>query len=399
MLGVRARPAAWLAFGLGLLSVGLAISAALIPGRGGDGLGSLLGLWALANATVGTIVAIRRPTHRIGWLLVAIGLLLAVDSFAEQYARYGLLAGLDSIPAVPAMAWVSFWLDAPALFLLLFVILLFPDGRLPSRRWRPVAWVLAIAAVAGAGVALRPGELPELAPIRNPFGVQGATPTLEVLETGSLVVFAGVVVALAASLLRRLQRAQGLKRSQLKWFTYAVALVGVSLAVHLAALTLSLPLVKSATLVALLVAILGVPVAIGIAVLRYRLYDIDRLINRTLVYGLLTILLAAIYASIVLILGQLFGGLGDDPPSWVVAGATLAVAALFQPARRRIQQVVDRRFNRRKYDAATTVEAFSTRLHQQIDLDTLSAELLATVDQTMQPTTASLWLRQTAKPR
>jgi hypothetical protein len=393
MLGVRARPATWLAFGLGLLSVGLAISAALIPGRGGDGLGSLLGLWALANATVGTIVAIRRPTHRIGWLLVAIGLLLAVDSFAEQYARYGLLAGLDSIPAVPAMAWVSFWLDAPALFLLLFVILLFPDGRLPSRRWRPVAWVLATAAVAGAGVALRPGELPELAPIRNPFGVQGATPTLEVLETGSLVVFAGVVVALAASLLRRLQRAQGLKRSQLKWFTYAVALVGVSLAVHLAALTLSLPLVKSATLVALLVAILGVPVAIGIAVLRYRLYDIDRLINRTLVYGLLTALLAGVYAGAVLTLGQVFGGVGGEPPSWVVAGATLAVAALFQPARRRIQAVVDRRFSRRKYDAAKTVEAFSGRLRGEIDLDSLSSELLAVVDQTMQPTRASLWLR------
>ncbi|HET7516574.1 MAG TPA: hypothetical protein VFN05_02510, partial [Actinomycetes bacterium] len=142
-----------------------------------------------------------------------------------------------------------------------------------------------------------------------------------------------------------------------------------------------------------------VPISVGVAILRYRLYEIDRIINRTLVYGLLTALLAGVYASVVLVLGQVFGGIGAEPPSWAVAGATLAVAALFQPARRRIQQVVDRRFNRRKYDAATTVEAFSTRLHQQVDLDTLSAELLATVDQTMQPTTASLWLRRLAKPR
>jgi hypothetical protein len=176
-----------------------------------------------------------------------------------------------------------------------------------------------------------------------------------------------------------------------------VALVGVSLAGQLAALTMGLPLVQSATLVALLIAVLGVPVAVGIAVLRYRLYDIDRLINRTLVYGLLTALLGGVYAGAVLVLGQLFGGLGGEPPSWAVAGVTLAVAALFQPARRRIQAMVDRRFNRRKYDAAKTIEAFSTRLREQVDLDTLSAELLAVVDQTMEPTRASLWLRPSAE--
>ena len=137
------------------------------------------------------------------------------------------------------------------------------------------------------------------------------------------------------------------------------------------------------------------PVATGIAVVRYRLYDIDRLINRTLVYGLLTALLGAVYAGTVLVLGQVFGGVGGNPPSWAVAGATLAVAALFQPARRRIQAVVDRRFNRRRYDAARTVDGFSARLRDEVDLDTLSAELLAVVDQTMQPTTASVWLRPT----
>jgi MFS family permease len=135
------------------------------------------------------------------------------------------------------------------------------------------------------------------------------------------------------------------------------------------------------------------PVAIGIAVMRYRLYDLDRLVHRTLVYGLLTALLGAVYASVVLVLGQLFGGVGRDPPSWAVAGATLAVAALFRPARRRIQVVVDRRFNRRRYNATKTIEVFSGRLREQVDLDTLSAELLAVVDQTMQPTAVSLWLR------
>jgi hypothetical protein len=144
------------------------------------------------------------------------------------------------------------------------------------------------------------------------------------------------------------------------------------------------------------VPVVFLPVATGIAILRYRLYDIDRLINRTLVYGLLTALLAGVYAGVVLTLGQVFGGVGGDPPSWAVAGATLAVAALFQPARRRIQQAVDRRFNRGKYHAATTIEAYSARLRDQVDLDTLSAELLAVVDQTMEPTRVSLWLRPSA---
>jgi hypothetical protein len=190
----------------------------------------------------------------------------------------------------------------------------------------------------------------------------------------------------------RFRRARGEERQQLKWFTYAAALMVLSWVVGGVLVPAGGDVIAGITIALL-------PVAAGIAILRYRLYDIDRLINRTLVYGLLTAVLGLGYAGAVLVLGQLFGGVTGDPPSWAVAGATLAVTALFQPARHRIQQVVDRRFNRRKYDAAKTVEGFSTRLRDQVDLDTLAAELLGVVNQTMQPTRSSLWLRPSGQGR
>jgi hypothetical protein len=198
-------------------------------------------------------------------------------------------------------------------------------------------------------------------------------------------------LTMARALVVRFRRSRGDERQQLKWITYAGGLLPLAVLAYL------LPEVVGTVVFA--VPLVFLPVAVGIAILRYRLYDIDRLINRTVVYGVLTVLLAGLYAGLVLILGELFGGLGAQPPSWAVAAATLAVAALFQPARRRIQAVVDRRFNRRKYDAAKTVEAFSVRLRDEVDLDALSNELLVVVDQTMQPTTASLWLRPAAQAR
>jgi hypothetical protein len=203
-----------------------------------------------------------------------------------------------------------------------------------------------------------------------------------VANVGDALVAIGFLGALV-SLVVRFARARGLERQQLKWFVYAAGL-GVAVLV----LPTPIPDFLEWTL-----APVGLSVAAAVAVLRYRLYDIDRLISRTLVYGVLTAVLGLGYVGAVLLLGQLFGGVTGDPPSWAVAGATLAVAALFQPARRRIQAAVDRRFNRRKYDAAQTIQAFSTRLRDQIDLDTLSTELLAVVDQTTQPTQVSLWLR------
>jgi predicted PurR-regulated permease PerM len=226
----------------------------------------------------------------------------------------------------------------------------------------------------------------------NPIAIPPLAGLLKLAYDTAIPVLFGVVLAALVSLIVRFRRATGTERQQLKWFAYGTALLLLLPLAGFVGASLAGPagnLISAAIVSAL-------PVAIGIAVLRHRLYDIDRLVNRTLVYGLLTATLGAVYAGLVLVLGQLFGGIGAETPSWAVAGATLAVAALFQPARRRIQQTVDRRFNRRKYNAAKTIEAFSIRLRDQVDLDTLSAELLAAVDQTMQPASTSLWLRPSA---
>jgi hypothetical protein len=239
-------------------------------------------------------------------------------------------------------------------------------------------------------MALTPGPVEYFPDLQNPLGLAGAGPVLElIVQVGFVVIVVGVFAA-AGSLIARWRRARGVERQQLKWLAYAATMLVVA---QIGASLLPRPLF----LVVSYTTFLLFPVATGIAVVRYRLYDIDRLINRTLVYALLTALLGGVYAGAVLVLGQVFGGVSSNPPSWAVAGATLTVTALFQPARRNIQQRVDRRFNRRKYNAATTIEAFSARLREQVDLDTLSVELLAVVDQTMQPAAASLWLRSSAQ--
>jgi hypothetical protein len=230
---------------------------------------------------------------------------------------------------------------------------------------------------------------------QNPWAIESAAGLFRLLEAAGAAQLALTALCLA-SLVLRFRRSRGQQRQQLKWFTYAALLAIGSWAVS-DLLSLNERLSGPVWLIISVIPVWLVPVAIGIAILRYRLYEIDRLINRTLVYGALTVLLGGVYAGAVLVGGQVFGGLGAEPPSWAVAGVTLAVAALFQPARRRIQAAVDRRFNRRKYDAAKTIEAFSARLRDQVDLDTLSSDLLAVVNQTMEPTNASLWLRPSTR--
>jgi MFS family permease len=356
--------------------------------------------WRLGDgsfATIGAVIVSRRPRHVIGWILCVVGITGAVAGFAQDYAAFALLRRQEWLPGGLVMGWLGSWPWYIAFGLLItFLLLLFPDGRLPSRRWRPVAWAAAadIAVLTvWAAFAPRPFEGPPgMRMPQNPWGIERAAGLFQLLSAIAGWALLALTVLSLASLVLRFRRSRGEQRQQLKWFTYAALLtVGAWLifVVTGAEARFTGPLLLLFTILSFWL----VAAAIGVAILRYHLYDIDRLINRTLVYALLTLLLAGVYAGAVLVLGQLFGDLGGEPPSWAVAASTLAVAALFQPARRRIQMAVDRRFNRRRYDAAKTIDAFAVRLRDEVDLDMLSAELLAVVDQTMQPTQASLWLR------
>ena len=344
-----------------------------------------------AFMVVGAVIVAHRPGNAVGWIFSAIGLLTATGVLATEYAAYATRTRPGVSPGVVLAAWYSSWWWYPTLVLVLvFTPLVFPTGRLLSARWRPVAVVAAAVTAAVITLsALQPTLQGEDHPVRNPIGLAGVPdPEEGVLGAVGFGLLALCAAAAVISVVLRFRRARGVERQQLKWFTYAATLMILFMVLSDYLLP---PSGVVDALYGFVVAL--VPVAAGVAILRYRLYDIDRLINRTLVYGSLTAILGLVYAGVVLILGQVFGGVTEDPPSWVVAGATLAVAALFQPARRRIQAVVDRRFNRRRYDAAKTIQAFSTRLRDEIDLDTLSTELLAVVDQTMESTRVSLWLR------
>ena len=344
-------------------------------------------LVTVSAAAVGAVLASRRPRHPVGWLLLGVGLALNVSLLVESYVKYGLLARPGSLPGARYLAGFAYstvliWLSCAG-----FVLLLTPTGSLPSPRWR---WWARVAAVAPVVVVLGSVVQPDpLAPDYrgNPLAVPALARVLVVPAVAGVVVVLVSLLVGAGSLVVRFRRARGVERQQLRWLAYAAALAaGLLLVALVAGFVLAKDEVVLASL-ALGVALL--PLATGAAILRYRLYDLDRIISRTLAYGLLTVLLGGGYAGVVLGLGQL---LGRDS-SLVVAVATLAVAAAFQPARRRVQQAVDRRFNRRRYDAARTIAAFSARLREQVDLDTLTAELLGVVELTMQPTSASLWLR------
>jgi hypothetical protein len=342
----------------------------------------------VSAATVGAVLASRRPAHPVGWLLLILGLALNAGGVAAAYTAYGLVARPGALPAAGAVARYVPALILTALPALSFVLLLTPTGSLPSPRWRWWAWVTVAAPVALlVAVAVARGSLdPRYQAESNPLDFRGVDGALLVVNQLTLGVTLLALLVAAGSLVVRFRRARGVERLQLRWVAWAAALVALAAIAALASSALGFSEVldwAAGACVALL------PLATGAAILRYRLYDLDRIISRTVAYGLLTVLLGGGYAAVVLGLGQL---LGRDSPL-VVAGATLAVAAAFQPARRRIQAVVDRRFDRRRYDAARTIAGFSARLRQQVDLDTLTAELLGVVEQTMQPASVSLWLR------
>jgi hypothetical protein len=349
---------------------------------------------------VGAVIA-ARSRNRVGWLFLAFGLIAALEVIVIPYKVRGALLTPGSLPApevigqLGAVAW-------PASFLFLGLLLLvFPDGRLPSPRWRPVAvvfvgaWSLSMLYnLFDPPTGTWYGGIPQT----NPLAIEALRhPAWRALIQALSIVTVPALAVVALAPLQRFRRADPVQRQQLKWFAFVVGGCFASMVAAVAMQTVFPVVAGWLVAVASAGVVVGLPVAVGVAILRYRLYDIDRLISRTLVYATLTVILGLCYGGLVLALGQLFGRVGERTPSLAVAGATLAVAALFQPARRRIQQAVDRRFNRRRYDAARTVQGFAVQLRDQVDLQALHAELLAVVDQTMQPTTASLWLRPTPR--
>jgi hypothetical protein len=339
-------------------------------------------------ATVGAVLASRRPGHPVGWLLLGLGLSVSSSGLADGYARYGLVARPGTLPAATLVGTYSPATLYLGLVCVGFVLLLTPSGSLPSPRWRWWARVAAVAPVvfvaaltAGPGLVIPPYES-----AIDPVAVPALAAAVPVAIAVAFSITVGGVAVGAWSLVVRFRHARGVERQQLRWIAFAAAVTAVMAVVVLVGMAVdatAVPLLAAGVCMAVL------PLATGAAIQRYRLYELDRIISRTLAYGLLTVLLGGAYAGAVLGFGQL---LDRDSPL-VVATATLALAAAFQPARRRVQQMVDRRFNRRRYDAAQTIQAFSVRLRQQVDLDTLTAELLAVVDQTMQPTQVALWLR------
>ena len=401
-VGELGRRAAWLAWSLWVLIVaGICLGFLLWP-VSEVALVPLVLSTAVPFATAGAFVASWRPENPVGWLFIAFGAAAAIRFTGSQYATYALLTHRDSLPAGDFIASFAVHLWHPALGLLTFSFLLFPHGRLLSPRWRIVAWVSAISCVTAliSGMLeyefLREYTWPENMSFVKPlFTGSLAEVAATVFWYSSMVILAMLFVS-GGSLVLRLRRSVGEERQQLKWVVYSVAL----LAFAVPSTILVIIVVQSLESVRVFFAVLFplIPISVGIAILRYRLYDIDRIINHTLVYGALTVMLVAVYAGSIVILQGFLRALTGQESQLAIVASTLAVAALFAPLRRRIQSFIDRRFYRRKYDARKTLEAFSATLRDETDLDALSDDLVGVVRETMQPAHVSLWLRPDRGP-
>jgi hypothetical protein len=360
-------------------------------------------LAAVFYPTVGAIVASRRPENPVGWLLCLYGLGTSIGYFFAEYAIYALLAQPDSLPAGEAMAWIVSWVLPILNGLMVFYILLFPTGRLPSRRWRWLGWLTVAFVMVGVILAAFSSGalLGILGPIQNPLGIEGFS---NIYYKAVLFTMASLLtLAAALAVFIRLRRAIGVERQQIKWFAYAaVATVSAGILAYLIPRVIDTPLWFERVGFALNIAFIpAIPIAIGIAILRYRLYDIDILINRTLVYGSLTLMLALVYFGGVTSTQIVFTALSgqEQLPQLAIVVSTLVIAALFTPLRRRIQSFIDRRFYRRKYDARKTLEAFGSRLRDETDLDALSNDLVGVTRSTMQPEHVGLWIRPEVPPQ
>ena len=353
-----------------------------------------------STVAVGAVLLARLPRHIVGWLLLAGGLSLAVSIGAGAVADYGLNEYPGSIPGAVWFAILSGATGGSFIGLLGgFVPLYFPTGRLPSSRWRAVVGIAIVPTfspiITNLFGPLSVGTYP--AGVTSPLalgGFWGSLVSLLSMLSGVLGVVA--LVCVVASLVVRYRRAHGVERAQLKWFAYVGLVVVPTLLVAIVTGGATSGPLAVLTNVAWATAIGGLtllPITIGIAVLRYRLYEIDRLVSRTIAYGVVTVVLAGVFVAIVLAVPTVLGPVTGSS-TIAVAGSTLVVAALFQPIRGRVQRVVDRRFNRARYDAEATIGAFSGRLRNEVDLEHLRAEILATVTQAVEPSSVSLWLRE-----
>ena len=366
----------------------------------------------LAFPIVGALVASRRPENPIGWICLASGLLFMLLAVTDSYSIYGT-ASPGSVPFPVAVGTIgNQWLWVPTVGLLgIFLILLFPDGKLPSKRWRPLVWLSGVMIVLlSITEGLAPGPLENQGGVRNPFGLE-ELPWLVTVSYVVLPLLPLCILASAVSMVLRFRRSRGEVRQQIKWFTFVVFFAGLMFFIVMISQVVivlgsddNLP--QTPLWVELLFSLAalgfaGVPISIGFAVLKYRLYDIDVVINLTLVYGSLTAALVAIYLGGVATTQAILRALTDqtEQPQLAIVVSTLVIAALFNPLRRRIQSFIDRRFYRRKYEARKTLEAFSARLRDETDLETLNNELAGVIRETMQPAHVSLWLRPDSTPK
>jgi hypothetical protein len=407
---MRTRASAWLAWSLAGLSVAMFLASVLLyilahSSQDAPSSGTLSDLLLyvpfLAFPIVGALIASKHPNNPVGWICLTVGLFWMLILLGDSIPGSGPYP--VTIDALTQAIWIP-----PIGLLGIYLILLFPDGKLPSRRWRPLAWLSGVVMVlASLGVTFAPGPLEGHPGVRNPLALEGAPPWVWTAGIAILLLLPLCMIASALSLVMRYRRSGGVEREQIKWIAFAASVVGL---LYLIAMVGSLfwgwgaagtPLWLALLQQAALASFTAVPIAVGLAVLRYRLYDIDLVINRTLVYGSLSALLALVYLGGVTatqtVLRALTGQ--EEQPQLAIVVSTLLIAALFSPLRHRIQAFIDRRFYRRKYDAAKTLETFSAKLRDETNLDALSDDLVGVVRETMQPAHVSLWLRPDTSPK
>ncbi len=420
------RGASWLAWSLAGLSVAMFVAGVAfalltfsaepsVTGHSGDygpssGAGELLIFGPfLAFPVVGALIASKRPGNPIGWICLSVGLFWMLIVASDQFTAYtvattGSAPGPVIIDALTQGIWVP-----PVGLLGIYMVLLFPDGGLPSRRWRPLAWFSgAVIAVVTVAIVFSPGPLPNRGGARNPLGIEGY-PWVQTVGAFLVLLLPLCILAAATSLVLRYRHSGREVRQQIKWLAFAASFVGLVYLIGLLGQYLFMPeallgdsappLWASISQDMLLLSYAGIPIAIGFAVLKYRLYDIDIFINRTLVYGSLTASLAAVYFGSVTATQAIFHALTGSGSQLAIVASTLVIAALFNPLRRRAQSFIDRLFYRRKYDAARTLEILSAKLRDETELDRLSEELVGVVQEAMQPEYVSLWLLEPQQPR